>query len=137
MSIPLKAGAVTVTHGNSSRNNQIFIAAEAIWGIKSDKLPQAKFNELKAVLEGHQTRKYGPCTVQGFGDTFVIYMDPEVLDSSYQKKPCALGTCMVTDAAFKCARCQKVIYCSKEHQLEDWSRHKVECISKKEPAPKK
>ncbi|NDD99761.1 zinc finger MYND domain-containing protein [bacterium] len=135
MSVPLKAGAVTVTHANSDKDNQIFIAAEAIWGIKSDKLPQEKFDELKTVLVGNLTRQYGPYTVEskplGSGNVFMIYMDPKVLKTSYQKSPCSLGTCMVTNAAFKCVRCQEAMYCSKEHQIQDWSRHKVECISKK------
>jgi hypothetical protein len=136
MSTTLKAGQVTVTHANYdaaglAKNNQIFMTAEAIWGITSDKLPQAKFDELKAVLENHLTREYGPYRVKGFGDTFVIYMNPEVLNTSYKKSPCSLGTCMVTNAAFKCARCKEAMYCSKEHQIQDWSRHKVECISKK------
>ncbi|HAB99820.1 MAG TPA: hypothetical protein DCE71_08370 [Parachlamydiales bacterium] len=131
MSIPLKAGAVTITHANSDKNKQIFIAAEAIWGIKSEKLPQAKFDEIKTVLEGWLTRKYGAYEGSGFGDVFMISMDPEVLDPYYQKKPCSLGTCMVTNAAFKCAKCKEAMYCSKEHQRQDWSRHKVECISPK------
>lgn len=135
MSMPLKAGAVTVAHANSDKNNQIFMAAEAIWGIKPDKLPPAKFEELKTVLMGHLTRKYGPYKVEGkplgSGNVFMIYMDPEVLETSYKKKPCSLDTCMVTDAAFKCARCQEAMYCSKEHQRQDWPRHKVECISNK------
>ena len=126
MSIPLKAGAVTVTHANLDKNNQIFIAAEAIWGITADKLPQAKFDELKTVLVDHLTREYGSYRVQGFGDTFVLFP----LNTS-QKSPCSLDTCMVTDAASRCARCQKAMYCSKEHQRRDWLRHKVECISQK------
>jgi hypothetical protein len=135
MSIPLKAGAVTVAHANSDKDNQIFMAAEAIWGIKSHKLPLAKFYELKTVLVGHLTRQYGPYKVEGkplgSGNVFMIYIDPEVLETSYQKSPCSLDTCMVTNAAFKCARCQEAMYCSKEHQGQDWPRHKVECISKK------
>ena len=131
MSIPLKAGTVTIAHADSDRNQQIFMAAEAIWGIKSHKLPQAKFNELSAVLAGNLTREYGPYKVHGFGDTFVICMDQKVLEASYKKRPCSLDTCMVTDAAFRCAKCQKAMYCSREHQGQDWSRHKVECISQK------
>lgn len=131
MSIPLKAGAVTVTHASTGKDNQIFMAAEAIWGIKSDKLPQAKFDELKAVLVEKLTREYGAYRVQGFGDVFVINMDPKVLEPSYQKSPCSLGTCMVTNAAFKCSRCKEAMYCSTAHQRLDWPRHKVECIPPK------
>ncbi len=138
MSTPLQglqAGTVTVTHANSDQNKQIFMAAEAIWGIKSDKLPQAKFDELKTVLVGNLTREYGPYTVEskplGSTNVFMISMGPEVLETSYQKSPCSLGSCMVTNAAFKCSRCKEAMYCSKEHQKQDWSRHKVECISKK------
>jgi hypothetical protein len=135
MSIPLKTEAVTVAHANSDKNNQIFIAAEAIWGIKPDKLPKAKFDELKTVLTGNLTREYGPFKVQSkplsSGNVFIIYMDPEVLESSYKKSPCSLDTCMVTNATFKCARCHKAMYCSKDHQKQDWSRHKFQCISEK------
>jgi hypothetical protein len=126
-SVQLKGGGeVAITHANSDKNKQIFMAAEAIWGITADKLPQAKLDELKTVLVGNLIREYGTYRVQGFGDTFVLFP----LETS-QKSPCSLGTCMVTNAAFKCARCQEAMYCSKEHQRQDWSRHKVECISKK------
>ncbi|EPQ50935.1 hypothetical protein GLOTRDRAFT_50028 [Gloeophyllum trabeum ATCC 11539] len=27
-----------------------------------------------------------------------------------------------------CGRCERVYYCSPEHQLSDWPRHKVECV---------
>jgi hypothetical protein len=135
MCIRLDAGAVTVRHADSDENKQIYMAAEAIWGIKSDKLPLAKFNELKAVLEGNLVREYGPYKVMGkplgSGNVFIISMNPEVLDSSFKKSPCSLDTCMVTNAALKCGRCKKAMYCSKEHQRSDWSRHKVECSSKK------
>jgi len=129
MSIPLREATVTIAHANSDTNNQIFMAAEAIWGIKPDKLALEKFNELKSVLEGSLTRDYGPNHVQGFGNVFMISMDPEVLEPSYKKSPCSLGRCMVTNASFKCARCKEALYCSQEHQKQDWRRHKVECIS--------
>ena len=135
MTVPLQAGTVTVTHANSDKDNQIFIAAKAIWGIEPAKLPQAKFEELRTVLEGNHKRQYGPYTVEGFPlgseNVFVIYMDPKVLKTSYQKSPCSLDTCMVTNAALKCARCQEAMYCSEKHQIQDLSRHSVECISKK------
>jgi len=131
MSIPLKEGTITIAHANSDKNMQVYIAAEAIWGIKSDKLPQEKFDELKAVLVGQLEKEYGPYTVRGIGDAFVITMDPEVLETSYKKRPCSRDTCMVTTAAYKCANCMKARYCSKDHQIQDWQRHKVECISKK------
>lgn len=133
-SIPLKAGAVTVAHANSDKNGQIFMAAKAIWGIESNKLPQAKFAELKGVLEGHLTRQYGPYKVEskplGLGNVFVISMDQEVLEASYQSSPCSLDICMTTKAALKCSRCREAIYCCKDHQIQDWPRHKVECIKK-------
>ncbi len=135
MSIPLKAGAVTVTHANSNENDQIFKAAKVIWGIEPDKLPPEKFNELKTVLVDHLTKRYGPYEVEGkpldSGHVFIICMEPEVLEPSYERSPCSLGTCMVTNAAFKCARCLQATYCSREHQEKDWRRHKVECSSKK------
>lgn len=117
---------INVTHGNGDRNNQISIAAEAIWGIKADKLPEAKFNELKTVLLNHLTKDYGSYRVQGMGNVFLLFP----LNTS-QKSPCSLDVCMVTDAASRCSRCMKAMYCSREHQIQDWPRHKVECISKK------
>jgi len=124
MSIPLIPGAVTIAHANSNRDNQIYMAAEAIWGIKRDDLPRAKFDELKGVLVGCLKRQYGPCLVEGFGNVFVISMDAD-----YEKKPCSLPTCMVTDAALRCSRCM-ALYCGKEHQREDWKHHKVVCVTK-------
>jgi hypothetical protein len=124
MSIPLSPEAVTITHADSNQDNQIYMAAEAIWGIESDHLPQAKFEELRAVLVGCLERRYGPCLVKGFGNTFVIFMDRD-----YEKKPCSLPTCMVTDAAHRCSRCM-ALYCSREHQKAHWDTHKHVCIKK-------
>ena len=130
MSIPpLKSGTITVTHANSNRHNQICMAAEAIWGIKPAKLPQAKFEELKTVLENCLTREYGPYRVQGFGDVFVIDADEKVLEPSYKKSPCSLDSCMVTDAASRCSRCKTAMYCSRDHQKLDWARHRIACVS--------
>jgi hypothetical protein len=43
-------------------------------------------------------------------------------------RACALPECAATEPqpkTFKlCARCQRVVYCCKEHQTEDWRRHK-------------
>ena len=127
VNVQLKGGGeVAITHANSDKNKQIFMAAEAVWGIKANRLPQAKFDELKTVLVDRLTREYGSYRVQGFGDVFVLFP----LKTS-QKSPCSLDTCMVTDAAFRCSKCQEAMYCSIEHQRQDWPRHKVECISRK------
>ena len=76
MSMDLRMGGIGVTHADSDKNKQIYMAAEAIWGIKSDQLPLAKFNELKRVLEGNLERKYGPYRVMskplGSGNVFLI-----------------------------------------------------------------
>ena len=32
----------------------------------------------------------------------------------------------------KCARCQKVFYCGREHQIEHWATHKRECNKQQE-----
>lgn len=32
-----------------------------------------------------------------------------------------------TTKAFKCGKCYKVAYCSKEHQKLDWPAHKIHC----------
>ena len=126
--MPLESGKVTVAHADSDKHGQIYIAAEAIWGIKSDKLPQAKFDELMIVLARNLTKEYGPYTVRGIGGSFVILMDPKVLKTSYKKRPYSLDTCMVTNAAYKCSKCMAARYCSREHQKLDWKRHKVECL---------
>ena len=46
-------------------------------------------------------------------------------------RSCALAGCGAKEAHpqhFKrCSACQAVVYCSKEHQLEDWPTHKKEC----------
>ena len=119
-------GEVAITHADTDKDKQIFMAAEAIWGITADKLSQEKFDELKTVLVGSLTREYETYKVQGFKDTFVLFP----LKSS-PKSPCSLDTCMVADAAFRCGKCKQAMYCSKGHQREDWSRHKIECISRK------
>jgi len=35
--------------------------------------------------------------------------------------------CGKTEDLKKCAKCLVVFYCSKEHQTQDWKRHKLEC----------
>ncbi len=134
MSMSLRGPGVTVAHSRSGKDGQIYQAANAIWGLKPEKLPKAKFDELDSVLERCLTRKYGPYIVKGMplssGNVFVISMDPVVLEPSYEKIPCFLDTCMATAAAFKCGRCGDATYCSKKHQELDWPSHKVECISR-------
>jgi hypothetical protein len=135
MCIRLDPGVVTLRHADSDENKQIFIAAHLIWGLKPDKLPQAKFDELEEVLRNNLTRKYWPYEVSSrrfdSRNVFVISMDFEVMGSSFEKSPCSLDTCMVTNAAYKCGRCKEAIYCCRDHQRFDWKRHKVECIEKK------
>jgi hypothetical protein len=124
MSIPLRPGAVTITHADSNQDNQIYMAAKAIWGIERDNLPRERFEELRSVLEGSLERKYGSCLVKGVERTFIICMDAD-----YETKRCSLPTCKVTDAAFRCSRCM-ALYCSREHQKAHWDTHKHVCIKK-------
>lgn len=130
MSMPLSAGAVTVAHANSDKDQQVFMAAKAIWGIESDKLPKEKFDELRKVLVGNLTRQYGPYKVESKPldgtNVFMIFMDPKVLETSYRKSYCSEPTCMTTFAAFKCKKCSAP-YCSKEHQKLHWKIHKKDC----------
>jgi hypothetical protein len=56
-------------------------------------------------------------------------------DLNFIRKKCRL--CQSEEENLKkCAKCQSVWYCSKEHQKEDWGRHKIsECknlLNKKE-----
>lgn len=113
---------VVVSHADSNKNSQIYMAAEAIWGLTADKLPKAKFEELRSVLQDQRVVEYGSYKVHGFGDVFVLVpLDPS------QKSPCSLDTCMVTNAAFKCSKCKNAMYCSKDHQRKDWPTHKTVC----------
>ena len=63
--------------------------------------------------------------------------------SSDVTSKCSKHACNTMDRLKTCARCNYAKYCSKEHQISDWKRHKmicsdmltivrlVECISKK------
>ena len=42
---------------------------------------------------------------------------------------CALGTCSNT-GVYRCKKCKKIRYCSKECQRSDWPEHKVACRQK-------
>jgi len=49
-----------------------------------------------------------------------------------RNKVCALPECNATKydegvELKKCQKCMSIFYCSKEHQIEDWSRHHPEC----------
>ena len=63
--------------------------------------------------------------------------------SSTVASKCSTNACNTMDRLKTCARCNYAMYCSKEHQISDWKRHKmicsdmptivrlVECISKR------
>ncbi|MBM3201876.1 MAG: zinc finger MYND domain-containing protein [Chlamydiae bacterium] len=129
MSTPIRSGMITITHADSNIHDQILMVAEMVWGIKPERLPTVKFHEIRSILEGHLTKEFGPYKVKGFGNAFMIHIKPEALKNSYKKKSCSLNTCMATEAAFRCAQCKSALYCSKEHQIQDWPRHKMECIT--------
>ena len=44
--------------------------------------------------------------------------------------PCRLEGCSLEVAKGLCSGCKAVHYCCKEHQTEDWKRHKKECREK-------
>ena len=46
-------------------------------------------------------------------------------------KRCEVEGCEATEVD-KCAKCKLVFYCSKEHQMQDWPRHKIDCRHLKE-----
>lgn len=53
-------------------------------------------------------------------------------------RSCALNTCDAREqhpSHFKCcAACKAVVYCSREHQVQDWSSHKVACKAARKSA---
>ncbi|KAI9024784.1 hypothetical protein DFJ74DRAFT_56354 [Hyaloraphidium curvatum] len=46
---------------------------------------------------------------------------------------CALPSCN-QKGANTCGTCRKVFYCTREHQIDDWPRHKLNCVA---PVPRK
>ncbi|XP_046434845.1 egl nine homolog 1 [Neodiprion fabricii] len=40
------------------------------------------------------------------------------------------AVCKRSDKILRCARCKVTVYCSKEHQRDDWKRHKPSCAPK-------
>ncbi|XP_046751070.1 prolyl hydroxylase EGLN3 [Diprion similis] len=40
------------------------------------------------------------------------------------------AVCKRSDRILRCARCKVTVYCSKEHQRDDWKRHKPSCAPK-------
>lgn len=57
------------------------------------------------------------------------------MSSSSSAEPVALvNTCRIceqTENLLRCSRCKSVYYCSKDHQRQDWKKHKLECPSGK------
>lgn len=51
------------------------------------------------------------------------------LDRDRERQFCEL--CGKTENLLKCGRCLNCFYCSKEHQRQDWKRHRVICQSAK------
>jgi hypothetical protein len=51
---------------------------------------------------------------------------------------CALASCGAKEAHVKhfshCVACKTVVYCSKEHQVADWARHKAPCKAARKAA---
>lgn len=51
------------------------------------------------------------------------------MDNSDGNSGSTLGTCAVCgkNGALRCAGCRNRFYCDKQHQREDWSKHKASC----------
>ena len=54
---------------------------------------------------------------------------PEMGDSRF---PCGRKDCPA-EGTKQCSRCKEVHYCSKEHKVEDWKRHRKTCGKKVSP----
>ena len=46
--------------------------------------------------------------------------------------PCGLKDCSA-EGSKQCSRCKEVHYCSREHRVEDWKRHRKTCGKKVSP----
>lgn len=44
--------------------------------------------------------------------------------------PTSCNVCDRTENLLRCSRCKSVYYCSKDHQRQDWKKHKPECSSR-------
>ena len=44
-----------------------------------------------------------------------------------RKLQCALAGCEISSNLKYCGKCKQIAYCGRDHQLEDYSRHKKEC----------
>ena len=51
--------------------------------------------------------------------------------SSTVTSECSTNACNIMDRLKTCARCNYAKYCSKEHQISDWKRHKMICSDMK------
>ncbi|MEN9343383.1 MAG: hypothetical protein RLZZ453_170 [Chlamydiota bacterium] len=91
-----------------------------IWGVEANNISPQLFHELNTILANNLTSRFGSYQVRGDQGIFYVLK---------LENPCTLSTCMVSNAAFKCSRCD-ALYCSKEHQSQDWKSHKQTCIQK-------
>lgn len=57
---------------------------------------------------------------------FVRFMIDESKRTVSGPLRCGLASCSAP-ATKRCSRCQKMHYCSPEHQVQDWARHRQEC----------
>jgi hypothetical protein len=48
--------------------------------------------------------------------------------SAKMNSSCSLPVCIETVGLKQCSRCKQALYCSTQHQKDDWKRHKTACF---------
>ena len=110
-----------------------FAAATETYGLDTDTKQQvtAAWQQLQrsGVLEARGIHNAGARFRQATRETLQAAVDSSM--SAPGLRSCALASCGTKEAHpqhFKlCAACKAVVYCSREHQVQDWPAHKAAC----------